>query len=342
VIEFKDDQLKIKEEWVMRTVKILVLSLFILTTSLGVGLTAAEQEWPTRPIELYIGLPPGGSNDIMARIRAPYMSKELGVPVVVVNKAGATGGVCMEYIANAKPDGYTIMEHSLANLAMQPITLHATFTIRDFTYILGHTGFSHAFIVKKDAPWKDFREWVEYVRKNPGIKFGTHGPTSNPHNIMVWIAKRENLKVLYATFNGDADTVPALLGGHIDIAMGLGGQASFIEGGKLRTILQLTGEPVDTTKVQSLEEVYPDFPISLKLMKEAPIGLFGPKGIPAPIVQKLNKALKKGIYSEEYTRYLKQNNRKLVIWEGEEVISKLEMATEGFAVFLKEIGFEKK
>jgi tripartite-type tricarboxylate transporter receptor subunit TctC len=270
------------------------------------------------------------------------MSKELGVPVVVVNKPGAAGGVCAEYITNSKPDGYTIMEHSFSAITMNPIVQHATFTIRDFTYILGHTGFSYALMVRKEAPWKDFREWLEYAQKNPGIKFGTHGPASIVHNIMVWIARHENLKVLYATFKGEADGFPALLGGHIDITIGAGGQASFIEGGKLRTILQLAGEPPDTTKVQSLEEVYPDFPISLKLLKEGPLGLLGPKGMPAPIVQKLNKALKKAIYSEEYTRYLKQNNRKVVIWESEEILPKLEIINEGVTAFLKEIGFEKK
>jgi tripartite-type tricarboxylate transporter receptor subunit TctC len=326
----------------MRTVKTLVLSLLILATSLGVGLTAGVEEWPTRPIELYLGYPPGGPVDIAARIYAPYMSKELGVPVVLVNKPGAQGALATEYVASAKPDGYTITENSYAATAKYPLTLHATFTIRDFTYILGHTGMNHAFLVRKDAPWKDFREWVEYARKNPGTKFGTHGPANTPHNIMVWISKRENLKLLFATFKGDADTFPALMGGHIDIGGAVGSQAPLIEAGKLRTLLQFNGDPADTTKVQFLEEVYPDFPIALKTMNEAPCGLLGPKGIPAPIVQKLNKALKKGIYSEEYGRYLKQSRRRLLIWEGEEVLPKLEMASEGYSAYLKEIGFVKQ
>jgi len=326
----------------VRTAKILVLCVCVFATSLGAGVAAPAEEWPTKPISIYIGFPPGGPADIIARIYAPYMSKELGVPVVVVNKPGATGGVALEFVANSKPDGYTLQENSFGGLSTQPLLYHANFTHRNFTYILGHTGSVYAFLVKKETPWKDFREWVDYGRKNPGIKFGTHGPSNPMHVIMLWIAKRENLKILYATFKGDTDCFPAILGDHVDLGMAAGSQAPLIEAGKLRTLLQLTGDPADAAKVPSLGEVYPDFPIPIKTIAEAPTGLFGPKGIPAPIVQKLNRALKKGIYSEEYARYLKQNRRKPVLWEGEEVLPKLETAAEGYAAFLKEMGVERK
>ena len=205
--------------------------------------------------------------------------------MVVVNKPGASGGLCLEYVVNSKPDGYTIVDHSFTNLVMQPFLSLCNIYIPRLYFYRRPYWIKSSFLVRKDAPWKDFRDWVEYAKKNPGTKFGTHGPAVSQHIIMVWITKHENLKVILATFKGDADTLPALMGGHIDMGMSVGSHVPLVEGGKLRTLLQLAGEPADTTKVQSLEEVYPDLPNSLKLLKESQMGLLA-KGYLLPLYKK--------------------------------------------------------
>ncbi len=327
----------------MRTIKTLVFSVFvIMTVCAGVVQAAGMDQWPTKPIDLYIGFPPGGQLDLGVRVYQNTFSKELGVPVVINYKPGAGGGVCAEFIAKSKPDGYTIQESSFMVITLSLLALNAPITFDDFTIILGHTATSTAFVVRQDAPWKTFKEWVEYARKNP-TTYGTFGVINNPVLALNWIIKREGLtRVNKVPFQGGAELTAPLLGGHIDMADGAGTHIPLCEAGKLRTLLQLGGEPADPTKVQHISEVYPDFPEAIRVMMEIPNGLTGPKGMPAPIVQKLARALKKTVTEEGYTNFLKESKRKLVIWEGEEAKSKVKMAYEAYSSALKEIGFVKK
>ena len=325
----------------MGKTRIFLCSLAVFFVFLKGALAAGVGEWPTRPIELYIGYPAGGPLDSSMRIYSPIMSQELGVPVVIINKPGGGGSVCEEYVAAAKPDGYTLQEGAWNLLATRPFFVQTKYTLRDFTLILGHSDFNFAIVVRKDAPYKDFGEWIEYARKNPNTKLGMVGTYGIPRLAMGWITRHENIKVLYVPFKGDNEGIPALLGGHIDMWGSAGVHFPLVEAGKLRTLLQLSGEIADTTKVQRLTEYYPDFPEALKISVEAPTGLAGPKGIPAPIVQKLAGALKKGVESEAHRKLLKETGRKLMIWNSEEGHNNLTKINQAYPPFLKQIGFMK-
>lgn len=108
----------------MRTIKALVFWVFVMTVSSGVVLAAGMDPWPTKPIELYIGFSAGGAVDLLARAYVPALSKELGVPVVIMYKPGASGAVCGEYVARAKPDGYTIQESGFTIISLNLLTIN--------------------------------------------------------------------------------------------------------------------------------------------------------------------------------------------------------------------------
>ncbi len=331
----------------MRTIRRFVLGVFvIMIVSSGVVLAAGTDQWPTKPIELWIGFAPGGAVDLAVRAYEPTFRKELGVPVVINYKPGGGGSVCAEYVARAKPDGYTLFESSYSIISTVLLTINTPISFNDFTFIMGHTGQNYAFVVRQDAPWKTFKDWVEYARKKPGATFGTNGAYTLAHVVMEWIIKREGLKgVNMVPFEGGGELLAPVLGGHIDIAVASGQQIPLCEAGKLRTLLQWTGEAADPdpTKVQNLTELYADFPEALRAIVETPSGLSGPKGLPAPIVQKLAGALKKAVNEEGYIKFLKKYKRKSVTnWEGEEAFKKVKMATEAYATSLKEMGFVKK
>lgn len=318
---------------------LVVLVVTVFATSQGAAFAAGVEEWPTRPIELYVGYAAGGTGDIATRMFAPLMSKELGVPVVVMNKPGATGGVLDEYIARAKPDGYTIKEGGYAPLTTRPFFMDTTFTYRDYTFILSYSDFGYAIVVRKDAPWKDFKELIEYGRKNP-VKYATSGAYSTGHLVMDWITRREGIKAIHAPLKSSGDATTQVLGGHVDMYCGSGAEP-LVEGGRLRTLLQLNGE-AESTKIPHLTEVYPDLPEALRLTVACPTGLAGPKGIPAPIVQKLAKALKKATEDEKFRRFLKREARGVVVWESEEIFKNLGKMYEAYPALLKEAGFVKK
>lgn len=323
--------------------KILIVLVIVFANSFGVALATGEEKWPTQPIELYVGFSAGSTSDVVARLYAPMLSKELGVPVVVMNKPGGAGAVAGEYVARAKPDGYTILENSFSNQALRPHTTHVKYTLHDFTYILSHSDYNFSFLVRADAPWKKFREWVEYARKNPGVaKYGSPGIYTTPGIAMQEVVRREGINILHVPFKGDGESNAALLGGHVDMAGGAGSAVPLIEAGKMRTLLQLSGEAVDTTKVETLEEVYPDFPKDLRLVIKTPRGLVGPKGIPAPVVQKLANALRKMTETEEFRKHMKQLGSKVVVWESEQIYKNVQICSEAMARFLKETGFVKK
>lgn len=322
--------------------KVIYGVIFILALSTGMASAAGEEKWPTKPIELYIGFPPGGPSDNIARIYAPIMSKELGVPVVIINKPGASGALAAEYVAKAKPDGYTIMETSFAVVSQRPNTHHVTFSVDDFTIIGSHSMSSWCLLVKKDAPWKDYRAFLEHARKVQGLNYGIAGAYNAGHVVMQWISRREGINFTHVVFTGLGDSLPAMLGGHVDSIVSSGGHAPMVEGGKIKTLLQFSGEVSDATKVPYLTDVYPDFPESLRYAPEMPKGVTGPKGIPVTVVNKLANALRKATQSDELKRYAKQENLKIVDWDSAKIYKAVQIDFKGFGQALKEMGYVKE
>jgi tripartite-type tricarboxylate transporter receptor subunit TctC len=328
-----------EKEVVMRARMLAGLAVCILAALTG-ATWAAEEKWPTKPIDLVIGFPLGGSADLTARAYAPVMSRELGVPITFVYKPGGSGVLASEYVARAKPDGYTIMETSFVMQSRMPQTNPARYTFEDFTYILSHRDANWCLLVRKEAPWKDLRELVDHARKSRNVNYGTAAAYNDAHIVSEWVGRREKLDWSYVPFKGFAEVIPALLGGHIDFGGSSGGHAPLIEGGKLRTILQISGDVVDKgTKVLTLREAYPDFPAGLGMSLQ---GMAGPKGIPTPIVQKLANALRKATESEEFKRYTKSEYLPIVVWDSARVYKAVKDDSEEFAKFLKTIGYKKE
>jgi tripartite-type tricarboxylate transporter receptor subunit TctC len=321
--------------------KIFICLLFVLVLSSRVALAAEEGKWPIKPIEIIVGFTPGGPSDVGARIYAPIMSKELGVPVVVVNKPGAGGSLAADYVAKSKPDGYTLWETRFTAISERPFMFHVNYTIDDFTYILSHSDSSAALLVKKEAPWKNYKDFLEYARKS-SVTFGTTALYTAPHIAFYWIAQREGLKISVVPFKGGTDLLAAVMGGHVDCGGSSGGHASLIEGGKLRTILQFSGSVADATKVPYITEVYTDFPDNMKPTLDMPKGLCGPRGIPAPVVQKLANALRKATESEEFKRYADKENYRIVTWDSAQIYKAVKIEHETFGNILKSMGFVKK
>ena len=155
----------------------------LLTTGLGLaGLAAlpamAQDKFPSRPITLVVPFPPGGSVDIMARQYSEPLSRVLGVPIVVENRAGAGGSVGAQYVARSKADGYTLVVSSQSSHLANPLTQPKIGydPVKDFENIAILGRQPNALVVHSSLPFKTFKEFIDYAKKNPGkLNYGSGG-----------------------------------------------------------------------------------------------------------------------------------------------------------------------
>jgi tripartite-type tricarboxylate transporter receptor subunit TctC len=231
----------------------LVISLFVLVF-ISVSSSWAAEKYPTRNIELVVGFPPGGMSDIINRFWAKYLEKYLGVTVVPVNKPGGGGVVGTTYVVNSRPDGYT-MGNFADSMVISILMGQATYSVEDLRVVAQIAYSSHLMAVNAESPWKTFQEFMDYARKNPGLKYGHQGIGSMPHIRMENLNKQANLKMISVPFNGDAETIPALIGKHITTgifgAMTAKAQA---DAGKMRILLSF-----DPTAELGLDPSIADF-----------------------------------------------------------------------------------
>jgi tripartite-type tricarboxylate transporter receptor subunit TctC len=319
----------------------LLISVFILSM---VAITAspclAKQGFPSQPISLYVGFPPGGVAGNSARAIATGTSEALGERVVVVNKPGAGGTIAADYVFHSKPDGYTLINASTTTLAYSMFTRGVNWGPKDFTIILGYTSPNFALVTPTDAPWQNFDEWVEYVRENPGFKYGDYGNLGTMHIMMEWLSKKLNIETKAVHFKGDGPGITSVLGGHVQVYASAGSHVAQVKAGKLRTLLQLSGDPKDkdTTNVTSFKVRFPDAPIEVF---DLPFGIFGPKGIPDDVKAKLTAAFKKGAESEECVRAVSQMNMSVNLTEPGPLEAEITSAHEKLGKMIKELGLER-
>lgn len=279
-----------------------------LLASCAVGLAFAGPAWaqgfPNRPITLINVFAAGGPSDIHLRALAAKAKDVFGVPVVVENKLGGAGTVGPATMAaTAKPDGYTI-SYVGAGIFTVPLMQKAAFDpAKDFTYIIGLSGYRIIVALKEDARWKSWAEIVAEARANPlKITYSTPGPGSATHLAFESAAFPLGLKFTHVPFKGASEQVAAMLGGHIDLTAVGGNVFPVIDAGQARPVLWLTEEPSPRyPNVPGLRELGIKSEIDLNF----PYGLAGPKGMDPAIVKILHDGFKKAMESAEHEAILK-------------------------------------
>ncbi len=176
------------KSWRSKIEWMLVVSLFL---SIGAVPGVVSAAYPEKVINWIIPWSAGGRTDVAARIFAPALEKQLGKPVIVVNKPGAGGVVGSKEAAQAKPDGYTLFGGQNVSIVDTPLMQKVPFKpLASFTPIAVFAASEHsALLVKSDSPWKTFKEFMDYAKKNPGkIKYSSAGVGSGMHVAMETIA----------------------------------------------------------------------------------------------------------------------------------------------------------
>ena len=259
-----------------------------LGASLAAGPAAAQAAWPGKPITMIVPFPPGGLADIVARPVAEAMSRELGQPVVIENKAGAGGGIGMAQAARAPADGYTVLL-SLSSLTVIPEadTLLGRAPMFALNALRPITADPTVLAVRADAPWKTVKDFVEDAKKRPGaINYGSSGNYGTMHVPMEILAQSAGIKMTHVPFTGAAPAVVALLGGQIDaVSSGPATVLQHVKAGKLR-VLGHWGEG----KLQALPEVPALKDAGYDAQYAQWSGLFVPAATPEAVAQRLRAA----------------------------------------------------
>ena len=255
-----------------------------------------QSDYPNRPVTMIVPFPPGGVADITARPLAEAMGRLLAQPVVVENKAGAGGGVGMQFVTRAKPDGYTLLL-ALSSISIIPeadkvLGRDPMFQLAQLVPIARFPADPTVLAVRADAPWKSVAELLEAAKKDPGaIPYGSSGNYGTMHVPMEMLNAAANTRMLHVPFTGAGPAVVALLGGQVHaLSTGPSSIMGHLRGGKLR-VLATWGE--------ARHPALPDVPTLKELGYDAQFsqwtGLFVPAGTPEPVIAKLREAARAAV-----------------------------------------------
>jgi tripartite-type tricarboxylate transporter receptor subunit TctC len=277
-------------------------------------LTARAQGYPARAVTLIVPWPAGGATDISMRAIAAATEKHLGQSFVIENRPGAASTLGpAQMAATSKPDGYTITQIPIT-VFLYPFMRKTTFDPgKDFTYIIGVSGYMFGVMVRKDAPWKTFRELLSYASANPGqINYGTPGAGTSLHITMEQVARLQGIKWTHVPFKGNVESSTALLGGHIQVSASPI-ETSLVNSGELRLLV---------TWGASRTKNWPDVPTlkesGINMISNSPFGIAGPKDMDPKVVRVLHDAFKKGMDEPSYASALAKLDQELFYLSSED------------------------
>jgi tripartite-type tricarboxylate transporter receptor subunit TctC len=267
------------------TLCILVVSIHFLFCS-----DAWSLEYPTKAINLVASATAGGPADLHARIAGEAASKELGVPLVVINKPGPGGALGASFVANEKPDGYTLLVTQsgtmTSNFALFP---NLPYKRTDLVPLFRSIVIPCFIAVRTDAPWKTFKEFIDAARANPG-KLRSGAASANLSLLWEGFSRQAKMDVVHLMYKGAPDSLLALMGGHIDVFTdAVTPMVPHIESGKIRLLATMGSKRFKNyPDVPTLAEYgYPSFG------KDMWNGFYGPAKFPQPITEKLVPVFRK-------------------------------------------------
>jgi tripartite-type tricarboxylate transporter receptor subunit TctC len=261
------------------------------------SIQAAAQPYPSKPLKLVVGYPPGGSGDFLTRLAADELSKDLGQPVIVENKPGAGGNIAHEYVARSAPDGYTILNatHMAINRALYKQLSYDP--DKDFAAI-GRIATGPTLIcVSNNVPFKDLREMIAYAKANPGKLFhASAGYGSAPHLASVLFESVAGIKFTHVQFKGGGPATQSLLAGDTQVNFATAPTVmGFVRANRVKALAVSSRKASPAVPgIPGAEEAgLPGYDFTFWF------GLFAPAGTPAAAIQRVHAALNKGLAKPE-------------------------------------------
>jgi tripartite-type tricarboxylate transporter receptor subunit TctC len=270
---------------------------FLALLAFALAFQASAQTFPSKPLKLVVGYPPGGSGDFLTRLAADEMGKDLGVAVIVENKPGAGGNIAHEFVARSPNDGYTVLNatHMAINRALyKQITYDPD---KDFAAV-GRIATGPTLICVNDKlPIRDLRELIAYAKANPGKLFhAAAGYGSAPHLAAVLFESVAGIKFTHVQFKGGGPATQSLLAGDTNVNFATAPTVmGFVRANRLRALAvsSKNASPAVPGIPGAEEAGLPGYDYTFWF------GLFVPAGTPPAAIQRLHAALNKGLAKPE-------------------------------------------
>lgn len=275
----------------------------VLACAAALPVAAGAQAWPNRPLKWIVPFPPGGPTDTFSRAVAQQLSEALKQPVVIENRGGAGGGVGMDALAKSPPDGYTIGLPTTGTHAINPALYGSKLPydpVRDFTPLTLAVAYVNILVVNPSLPIKNVAELIEYAKANPGkATFGSAGNGSSNHLSGEVLKTLTGAPMQHIPYKGSAQALTDVMAGNLTFMYDiLNTSLPQVRAGRVRALAVTSAKrsayaPEVPTMEQAGVKGYSSTGSDLWL------GIMGPKGIPRPIVERLNAELIKVLRSPE-------------------------------------------
>lgn len=269
------------------------MTVTILALAICFPSTAVAQAYPDKPVRVVVVFPPGGSNDVVARIVFQKMSEIMGQQFVIENRGGAAGTIGSEVVAGSPADGYTIMVQSATHVANPHLYKKLSYDVlKDFIGVTTLARQVGMLVVHPSLPAKSVKEFLALAKTRPGeINYASAGNGSFVHLTMALLASVTNSKMVHVPYRGGGPAGTALIAGetHAMIAT-IGSLFPLIKSNRVRPLGVTSDKRTDQfPDVPAIAETVPGYEFT------AWVGCFAPAGTPKPIVDRLNAELKKAL-----------------------------------------------
>jgi len=303
-----------------------------------VPILSFAQPYPTKPINLIVTFPPGGTLDISARILASKAEKFLGQPLVVSNVGGGAGSVALGQVAKKRPDGYDITSCTSTGLIRIPQLRAVPYSHEDFVPIMHFTAVQSGVVVRSDSPYKTFKDLIEYARKNPEkVNYATSGTGTPMHIAMEYVAVKEGIQWIHVPQTGGAPGLAAVLGGHVTAMSDSTEWLPHVKEGSLRLLV---------THGERRMKAFPNVPtlrdLGYDFINETVFMMAAPKGTPPSIVKKLDEAFHKGMDDPEFIKTIQSLEFDVAYRNSEDTKKYLEDAYNRFSEMIKKLNIPKE
>ena len=270
------------------------LRLACLARTTALVATAACAAYPEKPVTLVVPWAPGGSTDILARAIAEQLTKSMGQPVIVENRAGASGNIGSNIVAKAKPDGYTLLIGSMSTHAMNPALIpNMPFKgADDFTPIALVANVVNTMVINPSVPAKNLQEFIAYAKANPGkLAYASAGGGSTNHLSAEMFKKAAGIEMLHVPYKGGAPAVLDTVANQTQVLFSAGTQTlPHVKAGRLRLVaVTEVRRSALLPDVPTVAETLPGYEMSVWY------AAFGPAGMPRELVARLNMEINKAL-----------------------------------------------
>jgi tripartite-type tricarboxylate transporter receptor subunit TctC len=279
----------------------------------------AAEKYPSRPVTTVTLFAPGGISDLDARLWSKYLEKHLGGTFVVDHKPGGGGVIGITYVANAKPDGYTL--GNSADYFTPVLNKTATYKMEDLRIIAQLLINGCALAVNADSPWKTWQEFVDYAKKNPGVKWGHQGTGTMVYFRTENLSRKAGLKLIGVPLKGDSEIISGLLGKHVAIgSLSTTSAKQQADAGKLRIIFHF-----DDPKLFGLDPSLPSMASMYPTIPDVEVGVyyFCSSKVPENIINTLENTLEKMSKDPEYIKEVQKLNQVPSFVPGKIVMQKI-------------------